>query len=160
MKIAAIHSHFNGLEWLIVHEKTLWQEIQAVIKSIKATKEKKPLSPIDINKEITKQFHGRGWQPSHRPQIVSHKQTDFHKKRIAVEVQLTKHSGTELDLFIKHLGSYIRNSIDVGVEIVPTKTMQEQMSSGLGYYERVLHHVARQGRGAPAVPLVIIGVEP
>lgn len=92
--------------------------------------------------------------------LSSYNQTDFQKNRVAVEVQLGKYSFIEFDLFVKHLGFYIGNSIDVGVEIVPTKKMQEQMSSGPGYFERVIHHIARQGRGAPAVPLILIGVEP
>jgi len=92
--------------------------------------------------------------------ISLYNQTDLQKNRVAVEVQLGKYRFIEFDLFVKHLGFYIGNSIDVGVEIIPTKKMQAQMSSGPGYYERVLHHVARQGRGAPAVPLVLIGVEP
>jgi hypothetical protein len=40
------------------------------------------------------------------------------------------------------------------------KAMQEQMSSGPGYYEGALYDVARQGRGVPAVPLVLVGVAP
>ena len=40
------------------------------------------------------------------------------------------------------------------------KSMQKHMSSGPGYYEGELYNVIRNGRGIPAVPLVIIGVEP
>ncbi len=40
------------------------------------------------------------------------------------------------------------------------KEMQKELSSGPGYYEGTLYHIARQGRGVPAVPLVIIGVIP
>ena len=35
-----------------------------------------------------------------------------------------------------------------------------EMSSGPAYYERELNHMMRGGRGAPGVPLVLIGVEP
>ncbi len=91
--------------------------------------------------------------------IYSYNQTDFEKNRVAIEVQLAKYSFIEFDLFVKHLGFYIGDKIDLGIEIVPTKKMQSQMSSGPGYYERVIHHLARQGRGAPAVPLILIGVE-
>jgi len=37
--------------------------------------------------------------------------------------------------------------------------LQSQMSSGVAYYEGELYNVIRQGRGVPAVPLVIIGIE-
>ncbi len=50
--------------------------------------------------------------------------------------------------------------INVGVEILPMKSLQAQMSSGVGYYEGELYNVVRQGRGVPAVPLVIIGIAP
>ena len=40
------------------------------------------------------------------------------------------------------------------------KFLQSQMSSGVAYYEGELYNVVRQGRGVPAVPLVIIGIAP
>lgn len=63
-------------------------------------------------------------------------------------------------MFVKHLAFYVRDEINVGIEILPTKAMQQQMSSGIAYYEGELYNVIRNGRGVPAVPLVILGVEP
>ena len=63
-------------------------------------------------------------------------------------------------LFVKHLSFYVSDIIDVGIEILPMKTLETQMSSGVPYYERDLLNVIRQGRGVPAVPLVLIGVAP
>jgi hypothetical protein len=95
-----------------------------------------------------------------RAPIFSYNQTDFVKKRVAVEVQFGKYSFIAYDLFVKHLAFYVGNSIDVGIEILPMKQMQAEMSSGPGYYEGALYDIARQGRGVPAVPLVLIGVMP
>lgn len=92
--------------------------------------------------------------------IKSYNQTDFVKNRIAVEVQFGKYAFIAYDLFVKHLAFYIGDTIDVGVEILPMKSMQANMSSGPGYYESALYDIARQGRGVPPVPLVIIGIEP
>ncbi len=92
--------------------------------------------------------------------ISSYNQTDFVKDRVAIEVQLGKYAFVAYDLFVKHLAFYVRDEIDVGVEILPTKAMQTLMSSGIAYYEGELYNVIRNGRGVPAVPLVIIGVEP
>ncbi|MDR2042029.1 MAG: restriction endonuclease [Tannerella sp.] len=92
--------------------------------------------------------------------IRSYNQTDFVKDRVAVEVQFGKYSFVAYDLFVKHLAFYIGDRIDVGIEILPVKKMQEQMSSGISYYEGELYNVVRQGRGIPAVPLVMIGIEP
>lgn len=91
--------------------------------------------------------------------IHSNHQIDFVKDRVAVEVQFGKYAFIEFDLFVKHLGFFNRNEIDLGIEIIPTKLMQGQMSSGPGYYERTLTHILRHGRGTPSVPLVLIGVE-
>ena len=92
--------------------------------------------------------------------IKSYNQTDFIKERIAVEVQFGKYSFIAYDLFVKHLAFFIGNKIDLGVEILPMKSMQSEMSSGPGYYEGALYDLARQGKGVPPVPLIIIGVEP
>jgi hypothetical protein len=92
--------------------------------------------------------------------IRSYNQTDFVKNRVAIEVQFGKYAFVAYDLFVKHLAFYIGDHIDVGIEILPMKALQAQMSSGPPYYEGELYNVVRQGRGVPAVPLVIIGVEP
>lgn len=78
---------------------------------------------------------------------------------MAIEVQFGKYSFVAYDLFVKHLAFYVGDKIDVGVEILPMKSLQEQMSSGIAYYEGELYNVIRQGRGVPGVPLVILGIE-
>ena len=93
-----------------------------------------------------------------REPIMSYNQTDFVKERVAVEVQFGKYAFVAHDLFVKHLGFYVSDIIDVGIEILPMKELEREMSSGVPYYERDLLNVVRQGRGVPAVPLVLIGV--
>ncbi len=92
--------------------------------------------------------------------IFSYNQTDFVKDRVAVEVQFGKYAFVAYDLFVKHLAFYIGDHIDVGIEILPMKSLQSRMSSGVAYYEGELYNVIRQGRGVPAVPLVLVGIEP
>jgi hypothetical protein len=90
--------------------------------------------------------------------IFSYNQTDFVKDRVAVEVQFGKYAFVAYDLFVKHLAFYVGDRIDVGIEILPMKSLQSQMSSGVAYYEGEFYNVVRQGRGVPAVPLVLIGI--
>ncbi len=92
--------------------------------------------------------------------IKSFNQTDFVKDRVAIEVQFGKYAFVAYDLFVKHLAFYVRDEIDVGIEILPMKSMQANMSSGPGYYEGELYNVIRNGRGVPGVPLVIVGIAP
>lgn len=72
MRIAKKHSHLNGEEWLLVHEKDTYQEILDVIESVDAEKCRTKISrergrkgktlysPIDLNAEFDKRFTGLG----------------------------------------------------------------------------------------------------
>jgi len=203
VKIAEIYSHLNGLEYLLVHKKSLWKEIKDVVANIdaaaartKVSKEKRmkgqlKFSPKALNGEFSENLKMAGWRESRvsywvtRSQrlirqtlakspaeqkaeieaageraIASYNQTDFVKDRVAVEVQLGKYSFVAYDLFVKHLAFYVGDKIDVGIEILPMKSMQQHMSSGPAYYEGELYNVIRNGRGVPGVPLVLVGIEP
>lgn len=92
--------------------------------------------------------------------IFSYNQTDFVKEKIAVEVQFGKYAFVAFDLFVKHMMFYSGGVINLGIEILPTKKMQSQMSSGVAYYEGEVYNVMRQGRNSPPVPLLILGIEP
>ena len=203
MKIVQTYSHLNGLEYLLVHKKKLWNEVRQVIEGVdgnacktKVSKEKTMagellFSPIDMNKAFSNRLNDKGWAESRvnywvtkseklirqtmtKPAeeqkveieaagelpIFSYNQTDFVKDRVAIEVQFGKYAFVAYDLFVKHLAFYVRDQIDVGIEILAMKTLQSNMSSGPGYYEGELYNIIRNGRGVPAVPLVLIGVEP
>jgi hypothetical protein len=203
MKIVETYSHLNGLEFLLVHKPTLWQEIRSVIAAVDAnkcrTKESKEktmkgkllFSPIEMNAAFKRLLRERSWEESRvsywvtrsqklirktltmPPQqqkreieaagetpIFSYNQTDFVKDRVALEVQFGKYAFVAYDLFVKHLAFFVGDRIDVGIEILPMKSLQRQMSSGVAYYEGELYNVVRQGRGVPAVPLVLVGIEP
>jgi hypothetical protein len=203
MKIGAFYSHLNGHEWLLVHEKAVWQELQRTIETVDATQHRTKVSkektmrgkhlyaPKALNRAFADKLHAQGWAESRtsywvtddhelirrtmdmpptaqkqeikdagKAPIFSYNQTDFLKARVAVEVQFGKYSFIAYDLFVKHLAFYVGNTIDVGIEILPMKEMQAQMSSGPGYYEGALYDLVREGRGVPAVPLVLVGVLP
>jgi len=131
-----------------------WQESRVrywVTKSERLIRKTLAMTPEEQKKEIVE----AGEEP-----IFSYNQTDFIKDRVAVEVQFGKYSFVAYDLFVKHLAFYIGDKIDVGIEILPMKSLQSHMSSGVSYYEGELYNVVRQGRGVPAVPLVIVGIAP
>jgi hypothetical protein len=92
--------------------------------------------------------------------IPSYNQTDFVKDKVAIEVQFGKYSFVAYDLFVKHMLFYTGGVINVGVEILPMKEMQKEMSSGVAYYEGEVYNLIRQGRTSPPVPLLIIGIAP
>ena len=201
MRVKARYSHLNGEEYLLVHRKYLWEEVQDVIAGVdalacrtKVSREKTMrgrmlFSPIDMNRAYKDGLQARGWrerrstfwvtreekllraihvlpeeeqkqaiEKAGQTPIKSYNQTDFVKDRVAVEVQFGKYAFVAHDLFVKHLSFYVSDIIDVGIEILPMKELEREMSSGVPYYERDLLNVIRQGRGVPAVPLVLLGV--
>ncbi|MEA1958052.1 MAG: BglII/BstYI family type II restriction endonuclease [Chloroflexota bacterium] len=131
-----------------------WEESRVsywVTKEEKLIRKTLTMEPEEQKKEIL----AAGETP-----IFSYNQTDFVKERVAVEIQFGKYAFVAYDLFVKHLAFYVGDHIDVGIEILPMKALQSQMSSGVAYYEGEFYNVVRQGRGVPAVPLVMIGIAP
>ena len=203
MRIVEHYSHLNGLEYLLVHKPSLWEEIQHAIASVDTTRLKPKISrektmagkhlysPIEMNKALGAELLSAGWAESRtsywvthdatlirrtmnmsaaeqkqaiteagQEPIFSYNQTDFLKDRVAVEVQFGKYAFVAFDLFVKHMAFFVGDVIDIGIEILPMKELQAKMSSGPGYYEGELYNLVRQGRGVPAVPLIIVGVAP
>lgn len=139
-------------EFKIHFEQNGWKESRVsywVTKNAQLIRRTINMDAKDQKEEIEKS----GLKP-----IRSYNQTDFVKDRIAVEIQFGKYAFVAYDLFVKHLSFYVKNVIDVGIEILPMKELQSQMSSGLAYYEGELYNLIREGRGVPAVPLVLIGI--
>lgn len=90
----------------------------------------------------------------------TYNQVDFVKDRIAVEVQFGKYFSVAYDLHVKHTFFFLRDEIDVGVEIIPTHAMMRRMDTGVSWFENEVTNVIREGRNNPSVPIVIIGIEP
>ena len=192
MKIVQTYSHLNGLEYLLVHKKKLWNEVQHVIQSVdgtacktKVSKEKTMpgellYSPKDMNKAFSGLLAKRGWSESRVNYWVTQSERLIRQtlsksageQKIEIEaagetpifsynqVQFGKYSFVAYDVFVKHLAFFVRDQIDVGIEILAMKSLQSNMSSGPGYYEGELYNIIRNGRGVPAVPLVLVGIEP
>ncbi len=183
MKIIETYSHFNGLEFLKIHRKKLWEEINTSIRSLDAdlckdieVKDKNALrySSIAFNNNFKKFLIDLSWEEGHKNSSISKKETEecegiapssfngtkFTKERVSIEIMLGKYYFESPFLFQRHLALYIVDMIDVGISILPMKSLQLQMSSGVPYYEGELYNVIRQGRGVPAVPLVIVGIMP
>jgi len=131
-----------------------WEESRVsywVTRDEKLIRKTLALTPDEQKKEI---------ESSGETPIFSYNQTDFVKDRVAIEVQFGKYSFVAYDLFVKHLAFYVGDKIDVGIEVLPMKLLQSQMSSGVAYYEGEFYNLVRQGRGVPAVPLVLVGLCP
>ena len=203
MKIANLYSHLNGYEYMLVHRKPLWDEIENAINSIdanlytKISKAKPSEGEIFYNqKAINKEFESilfpLQWksvtthyyvtgdietareisgirEKDEQKRVIEDKgfvayrtnnQVDFVKDRVAIEVQFGKYFSVAYDLHVKHTFFFLRNDIDVGIEIVPTRAMCLKMDTGVAWFENEVANVIREGRSNPTVPIVMIGIEP
>lgn len=203
MKIANHYSHLNGLEFMLVHKKKLWEELVDAINSIDANKfvkysndKTRKGEPIFDQKALNKEFESLlkplGWDEMRTPYYVTtdvdtiretikirdkeeqkrlikekgleplttYNQVDFVKNRVAIEVQFGKYFSVAYDLHVKHTFFFLRNDIDVGIEIIPTKKMCRHMDTGVAWFENEVANVIREGRSNPTVPVIIIGIEP
>lgn len=143
MQIRKITSHLHGDDFLQIHHRELYGQLLTTIESS---------SHDDIGLKLIED----GWDKTNRTFAPCY----LIKDRIAIEIQSGYSAIDTNELFEKHLAFYIGDQIDVGIEILPMKSLQAQMSSGVPYYEGELYNVVRQGRGIPAVPLVLVGIEP
>lgn len=139
----AMASRFSDHEW---HQRRTSYWVTSDAQLIRKTMH---LPPAEQKKEI---------EAAGKIAISSYNQTDFVKDRVAVEVQFGKYAFVAYDLFVKHMAFFVGDLIDAGVEILPMKALQSQMSSGVSCYESSLYDLIRQGRGIPAVPLILVGV--
>ena len=92
--------------------------------------------------------------------ISSLLEVDHYKDRVAVQVQFDNPSKVAHDIYLTYMNFYGAGLIDVGIQVLAMKELETQMSSGVPYYERDLLNIIRQGRGVPAVPLVLMGIAP
>ena len=86
--------------------------------------------------------------------------SDFTKDRVALGVEFVDPTFCPCGWAARHLGLYVDDQIDVGIGIFPMKSLQIQIISSTICFEAEHYNVIRQGRGVPAVPLVMIGIEP
>ena len=176
MKIAETYSHLNGREYLSIRRPKLWTEIRSAVAAVDAGKLMR-WAPIGLDKQFYNRFEQLAWRDLRamprnagdiKPKTPEPGETSttrcgrpiFRKDRVAVEIPLGESAFVGCDLFADHLAFYVHDEIDVGIEILAMESMRTCTPCGPPFYEEALYNVVRNGRGVPAVPLVIVGVVP
>jgi len=181
MIVVAQHSHKNGLQFIQNQHPDEYREILDVIDAVKActlpkkVSEEKGMegrllhSPEALNNAFKSEFEKRGWGKKRvrlRVQIPQTGQTheadremDYVKNGVGVEVQFGKYSFMVYNICAKMTIFNKQGVIDCGVEIVPMKSMAENMSSGVSYYEMVVADLTHRGIADIDIPVVIIGID-
>ena len=94
--------------------------------------------PPEEQKEATEKV---GLEP-----ITSYNQTDFLKERVAIEIQFSKYPFVAHEIFVKHLSFYTSDVIDVGIEILPMKKLEMEMTAWFRTMSEDLLNIIRHGR--------------
>ena len=151
----------------IYSQKLLNKEFERILHPLGWVSQKTPYyvtSDLSVAREISQMrdknersayIKSKGLEP-----LSTNNQVDFVKDRVAVEVQFGKYFSVAYDLHVKHTFFFLRDDIDVGIEIIPTREMMRRMDTGVAWFENEVANVIREGRSNPTVPIVIIGIEP
>ena len=126
-------------------------------------------SPVRLNQLFREGLNAKGFVEKRAPFSVelpnypvkirnAFKQIDFTKNGVLVEVQFGKYAFMFYDM-AKFQYFYNDEKAEVGVEIVPCRNLQREMSSGVSYGEQLVGDILRLRRHFPAVPVKVILVD-
>lgn len=188
MRVVGQYSFNKGQHVLEEKYPDELREIYEVIASIDASVHKTKVSeektsrgqvfysPKGLNKAFKAQFHRIGWhshrvscdypphyyvpdyQPPHITGRGAFREMDFIKHRIGVEVQFGKYAFMVYNVAAKMTIFHKMGLIEAGVEIVPVKELQAEMSSGVSYFEQLVWDLEKRGVADIDIPVLILGV--
>ncbi len=188
MKIAGVYSFNNGVEVVQDKYPVLLSEIESCINAIDASKCKTKTSkektmkgatlysPVDLNKWFKKILYASGWEsvrvkcdyptryyvPDYEPKDLNKgafREMDFVKEKLGIEVQFGKYSFMVYNVAAKMTIFRNLSCIDTGIEIVPVKSLADEMSSGVSYFEQFVWDLEKRGVSNIDVPVMIIGID-
>jgi Restriction endonuclease BglII len=130
VKIAAMHSHQNGWEFIKVHKPALWTEIEKVIAAVDATKCKSKVSkekrtkgdvfysPIEMNKCMMQEFSERHWKEQRTSYWVTEDSRLIEKtmKMSAAEQKQEIESAGRRPIFSYNQTDFVKDRIAVEVQ--------------------------------------------
>ncbi len=189
MIIAARYNFNNGEQYIARHFSKLLEEVEKNIRTVDASKcfnkvsQEKTMhgkvlySPQELNKSFKEQFSKLDWEnykilcnypteyytKDFKPEPLNSgafRDMDFVKNRLGVEVQFGKYSFMVYNVCAKMTIFKNLDVIEAGIEIVPVKSMADNMSSGVSYFEQFVWDLETRGVSNIDVPVLIIGISP
>jgi hypothetical protein len=137
----------------------------------KTTPGKKLYNPTELNKRFRAEFDKELWKkvrikvktevPLDDGAILTHKgyrEMDFVKNKLGVEVQFGKYAFMVYNVSAKMTIFHQQGIIDAGVEIVPMKSMQKNMSTGVSFFEQFKTDLEMRGVADIDIPVLIVGI--
>jgi len=173
MEVLEVYSFNGGLE--IIKKKYL-KELKEVVEAIRLVKDNEVktkiskektmpgqtlFSPIELNKAIlNNHLYKKGWK---KPKILldgksSFIEADGVKNDVGLEVQFGKYAFLGWDIFGK-MPIFAKNKYyRVGIEVVASKSLQIEMSTGVGSFVHIVNILKKRGVSDVDIPILILGI--
>lgn len=165
--------------------KQVISRVDALLCKTKSSEEKTMagrvlFSPPCLNKQFKNIFNGLGWEnhkelcdykygtflESYKPSDQARgpqpfRDMDFIKPNIklGVEVQFGKYAFMVYNVCAKMTIFHNLCLIDAGIEIVPTKHLADEMSTGVSYFEQIAWDLEKRGVSNIDIPVLILGID-
>ena len=117
-------------------------------------RKKELVCPKSMNEGYKNAFVREGYHPFNP--FSDGIEIDFFKDRVGVEVQFGKYSFVFYDLFAKFQSCYNEGILDLGIEVMPSKNLQRNMSSGVACFDT---EIKKLKRTRIDFPLVVLGID-
>ena len=182
MKIKDTHSLKNGKAFLEKHHPEELQDVMNAIKALNASscltkrsqektmKGKLLYSPRDLNEGLKLYLLEKGWakrakkgkrkyiEPRHAFGKGRFREMDGIKNKVGLEIQFGKYAFMGYDIFSKMVIFKNLGYIECGIEVVPSKELIRNMSTGVSSFEQLLVDFEHRGEGDIDIPVFVIGL--
>lgn len=127
-------------------------------------------SPESLNKLLKGKLHPLGWatrssnhksgfkEPRLRFGRNQFREMDGLKNRVGLEIQFGKYAFMGYDIFSKMVIFNKKGLIDCGIEIVATREIAHQMSTGVSEFEQILIDFHHRGASDIDIPVLVLGL--
>lgn len=178
IKVLCEYSHLDASELLRDNYSEIDLEIYNIIHKVVGEKSKVSkgrgregkllYSPKIFKSQFNKGFEELGFNNlsnsfyysicSSNKKVKGFKKVEFCKDKVGVQVQFGKYTFMLYDLS-KFQYFYDKEKIEVGVEILPSYSLQKEMSSGMGYGEQLINDIKLLKNDFPKMPIKIIIID-
>ncbi len=182
MRIVNTYSFKKGEDFIKGEHSSELQEVVNAIRKLDATicltKESKEktkkgwllFSPPAMNKELKTCLLETGWtkaavgkrkpyvEPRHNFGEGRFREMDGIKNRVGLEIQFGKYAFMGYDIFSKMIIFKNLNYIECGIEVVPSKELVKEMSSGVSSFEQLMVDFKYRKESNIDIPVYVLAI--
>lgn len=178
MKIVDIYSLNDAFSIIESQHPEVLSTIEKTLDNIKLENTKKVISKErkiigrefisqrHINDMFSKGMNKEGWYPkrislAYEDLKTGYREIDFYKEelKIGIEFQFGKYSFMAYDILSKMPLFNNKGLLELGIEIIPSKNLRENICSGIGHFNQLKHDLDNLGKHCHDIPVLILGVD-